>query len=70
MGGALLEGGGVILAGANGTVLRRAGADAPFSAPTFRNAAGETPALAGIAADGKGDFVLVGDKGADVYHPQ
>jgi photosystem II stability/assembly factor-like uncharacterized protein len=70
MGGALLEGGGAILAGANGTVLRRAAADAPFSLATFRNAAGETPALAGIAADGKGDFVLVGDKGADVYHPQ
>jgi hypothetical protein len=51
-------------------VLRRASAHAPFSLGTFRNAAGETPALAGIVADGKGDFVLVGDKGVDVYHPQ
>jgi len=70
MGGSLLEGGGVILAGANGTVLVRAGADAPFIPATFRNAAGETPALAGILPDGRGDFVLVGDKGADTYHPQ
>jgi photosystem II stability/assembly factor-like uncharacterized protein len=70
MGGSLLEGGGVVLAGANGTVLRRAGANAPFTVTTFRNAAGETPALAGILPDGRGDFVLVGDKGADNYHPQ
>jgi photosystem II stability/assembly factor-like uncharacterized protein len=69
MGGSLLEGGGVVLAGANGTVLTRAAADAPFAAATFRNAAGETPALAGIIPDGKGDYVLVGDKGADVFHP-
>ena len=67
MGGTLLEGGGVVLAGANGTVLSRAGADAPFVATVFRNAAGETPALAGIVPDGKGGFVLVGDKGADLY---
>jgi len=70
MGGSLLEGGGVVLAGANGTVLRRAAADKPFTISTFHNAAGETPALAGILPDGRGDFVIVGDKGADSYHPQ
>jgi photosystem II stability/assembly factor-like uncharacterized protein len=70
LGGTLLEGGGVALAGANGTVLRRASVDAPFTVATFHNAAGETPALAGILPDGSGDFVLVGDKGADNYHPQ
>lgn len=70
MGGSLLEGGGVVLAGANGTVLRRSGADQPFTLATFHNAAGETPALAGILPDGRGDFVIVGDKGADTYHPQ
>ena len=70
MGGALLEGGGVVLAGANGTVLRRASADAPFTLATFHTAAGETPALAGILPAGHGDFVIVGDKGADTYHPQ
>jgi hypothetical protein len=51
-------------------VLRRAGADQPFAAATFHNAAGETPALAGILPDGRGDFVIVGDKGVDTYHPQ
>jgi photosystem II stability/assembly factor-like uncharacterized protein len=70
MGGSQLDGGGVILAGANGTVLTRASADAPFVASTYRNAAGETPALAGIVPAGNGKFVLVGDKGVDLYHPQ
>ena len=70
MGGTLLEGGGVVLAGANGTVLRRAGADAPFAPATFRNAAGETPALAGIVPGASGEFILIGDKGADVYQPK
>jgi photosystem II stability/assembly factor-like uncharacterized protein len=70
LGGSLVDGGGVVLSGANGTVLRRASADAPFTVATFHNAAGETPALAAILPDGRGDFVLVGDKGADSYHPQ
>lgn len=70
MGGNALDGGGVVLAGANGTVLTRAGAAGPFVATTFRNAAGETPALSGIAPLPNGDYVLVGDKGADIYHPQ
>jgi photosystem II stability/assembly factor-like uncharacterized protein len=70
MGGTAVEGGGVVLTGANGTVLRRAGADAPFATSVFRNAAGETPALAGAAPAGNGDLVLVGDKGAELFHPQ
>lgn len=70
MGGTVLASGGVVLVGANGTVLTRAGADGPLVAATFRNSAGETPALAGIAPLDNGEFVLVGDKGADVYHPQ
>jgi photosystem II stability/assembly factor-like uncharacterized protein len=70
MGGVALEGGGVVLTGANGTVLRRTGADAPFTGSVFRNAAGETPALAGAAAAAGGDLVLVGDKGAELFHPQ
>ena len=70
MGGTTLEGGGVALVGGNGTVLRRAGADGAFAAAVFRNAAGETPALAGISPAANGDFVLVGDKGVDLYHPQ
>jgi photosystem II stability/assembly factor-like uncharacterized protein len=70
MGGARLEGGGAVLAGSDGTVLRRAGADAPFAHATFRNAAGETPALSGIVPGASGEFILIGDKGADVYQPK
>jgi photosystem II stability/assembly factor-like uncharacterized protein len=71
MGGAPLDGGGAVLAGINGTILRRASFDAPFTASVFRNAAGETPALAGVLPAANGDFVLVGDKGADLLsaHP-
>jgi photosystem II stability/assembly factor-like uncharacterized protein len=69
MGGSALESGGVALVGANGTVLRRAGADDAFVASVFRNAAGETPMLAGIVPAANGDFILVGDKGADLFHP-
>jgi photosystem II stability/assembly factor-like uncharacterized protein len=70
MGGAALEGGGAVLAGANGTVLRRAGAEGPFTTGVFRNAAGETPMLSGVSPGPGGDLVLVGHKGVDVYHPQ
>jgi photosystem II stability/assembly factor-like uncharacterized protein len=70
MGGAVLDGGGVVLAGANGTVLTRAGAAAPFVASTFRNAAGESPMLSGVVPAGNGSLVLIGDKGAELYHPQ
>lgn len=70
MGGVALDKGGVVLAGANGTVLYRASLDAPFVATTFKNANGETPALAGIMPAGNGNFVLVGDKGADLTHLQ
>lgn len=70
MGGVALDNGGVALAGANGTILYRPSLDAPFVATTFKNANGETPALAGILPAGKGNFVLVGDKGADLTHLQ
>ena len=70
LGGAALEGGGAVLAGANGTLLRRAGAEGAFTASVFRNAVGETPMLAGVAPAANGAFVLVGDKGADLFQPQ
>ena len=66
MGGVALDGGGVVLVGANGTALHRDSAEAPLRASTFRNPAGETPTLAGVAPAGGGQFVLVGDKGADL----
>ena len=65
MGGAALEGGGAVLAGGNGTLLRRASADAPFTVSTFKNSLGESPTLAGVVPDGNGGYVLVGDKGVD-----
>ena len=49
MGGTVLDGGGAVLAGANGTVLTRAGAATAFVAITFRNARRRDAALAGIA---------------------
>lgn len=66
MGGSALGDGGAVLAGANGTVLRRDSGDAPFVASAFRNAAGEMPTLSGVAPAGDGNYVLVGDKGADL----
>ena len=65
MGGAALQGGGAVLAGGNGTLLRRASADAPFTVSTFKNSLGESPTLAGVVPDGNGGYVLVGDKGVD-----
>ena len=70
MGGSALDNGGAVLAGANGTILKRPIANAPFVATTFKNANGETPALAGIVPDGDGNYVLVGDKGVDLTHLQ
>ena len=66
MGGTALAGGGAVLVGANGTMLHRASADAAFVATTFRNAAGESPTLSGVAVAGDGRYVVVGDKGADL----
>jgi photosystem II stability/assembly factor-like uncharacterized protein len=65
MGGAATGDGGAVLVGANGSLLLRDGATGAYRPVAFRNAAGETPALAGVAADGKGGYVLVGDKGTD-----
>lgn len=65
MGGTALEDGGVVLTGGNGTLLRRASADAPFTVSTFKNSIGESPTLAGVVPDGNGGYVLVGDKGVD-----
>jgi photosystem II stability/assembly factor-like uncharacterized protein len=53
-----------------GSLLTRAAADSPFVASTFRNAAGETPMLAGVLPAANGNLVLIGDKGAELYHPQ
>jgi photosystem II stability/assembly factor-like uncharacterized protein len=67
MGGIGLQDGGAVLVGSNGLVLMRPDGDSPFTASTFRNAAGETPALAGVVPAGAAGYVLVGDKGVETY---
>ena len=70
MGGVAVANGGAVLVGANGTVLVRPSFDAAFAARTFKNTNGETPYLAGVTLNSNGDYLLVGDKGVDLYHPQ
>lgn len=67
MGGSALPGGGAVLVGGNGMVLMRTSFAAPFTLVTFKNAQGETPALAGAVPLGSGGLVLVGDKGVDLF---
>jgi len=70
MGGYALENGGAVLVGANGAILSRPDADTPFTATAFATASGETPLLSGVLpVDGAG-FLVIGDKGADIYRPQ
>jgi photosystem II stability/assembly factor-like uncharacterized protein len=70
LGGQALPNGGAVLVGANGLVLMRKDGQSPFVASTFANAAGEIPVLAGVQAAGAGNYVLIGDKGADLYLPK
>ena len=70
MGGYALENGGAVLVGANGAILTRPDADSPFTASAFETASGETPLLSGVLpVDGAG-YLVIGDKGADMYRPQ
>ena len=50
-------------------MLTRAASGATFAVATYRNANGETPALARIVPTGDGGYILVGDKGVDRYQP-
>ena len=70
MGGTALPDGGAVLVGANGTVLTRRAAADPFVATAFATATGETPMLAGVLPAGDAAFLVVGDKGADLFNPQ
>lgn len=70
MGGMALANGGAILVGANGVVLMRNDAASPFVAHTFENAAGETPVLASVVPMANGKYLLVSDKGVDLYSPK
>lgn len=68
MGGTALPDGGAVLVGANGVVLVRATAAEPFVVKPLTQVAGQT--LAGVVAAGDTSYLIVGDKGADVYNPQ
>ena len=70
MGGYALPNGGAILVGANGAVLTRADSSSPFTSSTFQNAANETPLLSGVLPAAQGQYLLIGDKGVDLYRPQ
>ena len=70
MGGHALPGGGAVLVGANGALLARPDAASPFTATAFETGTGETPMLAGVVSAGDAGFLVVGDKGADLYRPQ
>jgi photosystem II stability/assembly factor-like uncharacterized protein len=70
MGGYALPNGGAVLVGANGAILSRPDAASPFTATAFETASGETPLLSGVLpVDGAG-YLVIGDKGADLYRPQ
>jgi photosystem II stability/assembly factor-like uncharacterized protein len=70
IGGQALANGGAILVGSNGVVLIRKDKDSPFVLSNFQNAAGETPVLANAFEAGNGQFLLIGDKGVDLYQPK
>lgn len=70
MGGVALADGGAILVGANGALLMRKNGQSPFILNTFENAAGETPVLANAVPVADGNYLLVSDKGVDLYSPK
>ena len=70
IGGQALANGGAILVGSNGVVLTRKDGSTPFVLSYFQNAAGETPVLANAFDADNGQFLLIGDKGVDLYQPK
>lgn len=69
MGGVALPGGGAVLVGANGAVLARPDFTSPFQATAYQTGNGETPLLSGVVpVEGEG-YLLLGDKGVDLYQP-
>lgn len=67
MGGHALPDGGAVIVGAEGVVLHRQHAGAPFRVRTFTNQAGETPVLSGVLPAADGGLVVIGDRGVDRY---
>ncbi len=70
MGGHALANGGAILVGANGALLMRPDADSPFVATAYEMTTGETPLLSGVLPIDDSGYLVIGDKGADLYRPK
>ncbi|MFY2763245.1 WD40/YVTN/BNR-like repeat-containing protein [Arenimonas sp. MALMAid1274] len=70
MGGYALPNGGAILVGANGAVLTRADGDSPLVATAHAMPSGETPLLSGVLPLDDAGYLVIGDKGADLYRPK
>lgn len=70
MGGHALPGGGAVLVGANGAILTRPDADSPFTATAYEMSTGETPLLSGVLPVDDAGYLVIGDKGADLYRPK
>lgn len=70
MGGHALPGGGAILVGANGAILTRPDASTPFTATAYEMTSGETPLLSGVLPVDDAGYLVIGDKGADLYRPK
>jgi photosystem II stability/assembly factor-like uncharacterized protein len=70
MGGHALPGGGAILVGANGAILSRPDASTPFTATAYEMTTGETPLLSGVLPVDDAGYLVIGDKGADLYRPK
>ncbi|HEU0152278.1 MAG TPA: YCF48-related protein [Arenimonas sp.] len=70
MGGYALPGGGAVLVGANGAILTRPDAASPFTTTAFEMRTGETPLLSGVLPVDDAGYLVIGDKGADLYRPK
>ena len=70
MGGHALPGGGAVLVGANGAILTRPDADTPFTATAYEMSTGEKPLLSGVLPVDDAGYLVIGDKGADLYRPK
>ena len=54
----------------NGEAASGRDSRAPFALTPFSTATGETPMLAGVLPVGDSGYLVIGDKGADLYRPQ
>lgn len=69
-GGVALARGGAVLVGANGVLVARPDADAPFAISTFVNERQESPILAAIVAEGDGRFIVSGERGIGIHRAE